>query len=58
MDEYEETIEQLKLLAANRREAELARQLGVPRTTLHQWLSGKREPTARSWIRIQAFLKA
>lgn len=57
MDEYEETIEQLKRLAADSSEAELARQLSVPRTTLYQWLSGKREPGARSWIKIQEFLK-
>ena len=57
VDEYDETIKRLKRIAADLGQAEVARQLGVPRQTLHNWLSGNREPLARAWLKIQAFLK-
>ena len=38
-------------------QSELAREIGVPRQRLNDWLTGRRTPDLAAWLKIQAFLK-
>jgi DNA-binding XRE family transcriptional regulator len=57
--EIERMIGRLKSMAGEEYggQSELAREIGVPRQRLNDWLTGKRTPDLAAWLKIQAFLK-
>jgi hypothetical protein len=58
-EEIQQAIDKLKHWAGDEYggQAALARNLGVPRQRLNDWLTGKRTPTLGAWLKIQTFLK-
>jgi DNA-binding XRE family transcriptional regulator len=58
-EEIQRVIDRLKQLAGEEYggQAELARKLGVPRQRVNDWLSGKKTPDLKAWLKIQTFLK-
>jgi DNA-binding XRE family transcriptional regulator len=58
-DQIKELLDKLKLAAGREYggQAELARDLGVSRQRLNDWLKGRRTPDLEWWLKIQAFLK-
>ena len=56
--EIERVIGRLKRMAGEEYggQSELAREIGVPRQRLNDWLAGK-TPDLAAWLKIQAFLR-
>lgn len=58
-DEIKKVIAQLKRLAGDQYggQSHLAKDIGVDRQRLNDWITEKRTPDLKSWLKIQKFLK-
>jgi hypothetical protein len=57
--EIQRVRDRLKSLAGEEYggQSELAREIGVPRQRLFDWITGKSTPDVKAWLRIQAYLR-
>jgi DNA-binding XRE family transcriptional regulator len=57
--EIQRVRDRLKSLAGEEYggQSELAREIGVPRQRLFDWITGKSTPDVKAWLKIQAHLK-
>jgi DNA-binding XRE family transcriptional regulator len=57
-EEIKKVIAKLKRLAGDRYggQSNLAKDIGVDRQRLNDWITDKRTPDLKSWLKIQAFL--